>query len=550
MAPGPTTVMDVLPFDSVGRGVPGFRGPYRGQKRFPAGVTLAAALLVSCSESSGRRDVSVLDMSDAPRVLSNDQRLLVTVTDSVRGEGLPCKLTVRGALGTPSPSWGQHEQIGEWLDLKNWALGIGQWVLMAQGRAEIVLPPGHYELTVTRGTEYAGLSLGTVDIRLDRGAEVSGTLRRVVDTAGEIAGDFHVHSAPSFDSDVPMDQRVISLAVEGIEVFASTDHDASGDFAPVISALDLGRHIHWVKGDEITADGFGHFGAFPLPEDLDPAVELTHDEPSVARIIARARAVAPSAVIQLNHPLWRTHPIGYWSIAGFDPTTGHASTELYTQFDAVEVWNGHTLDEDDPAFVPVDGVIDAWMATLQLARGATATGNSDTHRLAHSPPGWPRTYLRVPDDDPARVTDAMITSAITAGDASLTSGPFLRATVHGLRPGQLVRNAGRQVTVHVDLQAPLWTPADRIEVIVNRKVVAARDVTIPAEGTARQQAWDISIELTRDAWVVVRTRAIETVPDMAGVHRRRLPSLAMVNPIYLDVDRDGTWSPPGINGGP
>jgi hypothetical protein len=499
----------------------------------------AAAVLAGCPG----RDLPTTDATstvDVPWVhpditedRTGDGLLHVVVVDPIRGEGLPCKLTVRGLDGTPTPAWGRtpgDDQEGEWLDRDNWALGIGRWVLMGRGRADVALAPGRYRLTVTRGGEYAALELGEVRVGPRHGATVGGALRRVVDTEGEIAGEFHVHSAPSFDSDVPLDQRVLSLAVEGVEVFASTDHDALGDFAPAIAALGLAGRIHWIHGDEITADGFGHFGAYPLPDDVDPARDLTHDEPSVARIVARARAVAPSAVIQLNHPLWNP-AIGHWAAAGFDPMTGMARGEIFGAFDAVEVWNSHTLDQGAPEYVPVDRVIDAWMAMLQLGRGATAMGNTDTHRLSHTPPGWPRTYLRVPDDDPAHVTDAMVADAIRAGDASLTSGPFLRATIGDVRPGGLARAAsGGEVTVRVVLQAPAWTPVDRVEVVVNRRIFV-RDVTVTAVDGVLRQAWDVPLALTRDAWVVVRTRAVDPVPDMAGVHAQSLPSLALVNPI-------------------
>jgi len=520
-------------------------------------AVLFASLSPGCPGRAPARDVANVPWShpDVSTDAPNDPRIRVFVTDPVLGLGLPCKLTVRGINGTPSPAWHAAgstalDQLGEWLDRDDWALGIGRWVLMARGRAAFSLPPGQYQLVVTRGVEYAPLDFGAITVLADRGHVLAGDLRRVLDTAGEIAGEFHVHSAPSFDSDVPLDERVLSLAVEGIEVFASTDHDALGDFQPAIEALGLQNHIHWMPGDEITTDGFGHFGAFPLPPGLDPAVSLPHLEPSVGEVIAHARAVAPSAVIQLNHPLWRDHPIGYWSLAGFDPASGMSVTMLYSQFDAVEVWNSHTLDESNAGYVDPDGVIDSWMAMLQLGRGATAMGNTDTHRLAQTPPGWPRTYLRVPDDDPARVTDAMVTTAILGGDAMLTSGPFLRATVGGARPGALVRANAGSVTVHVELQAVEHTPVDRVELVANRTVVAVREATAALVNGARAMQWDVPVVLTRDAWIVVRTRAAETVGDVAGVHARPLPSLALVNPVYVDVDGDGRWTAPGINGGP
>jgi hypothetical protein len=199
----------------------------------------------------------------------------------------------------------------------------------------------------------------------------------------------------------------------------------------------------------------------------------------------------------------------------------------------------------------VDSVIDAWMTTIDLGRAATATGNTDTHRLAKTPPGWPRTYVRVATDDPGAVTDAMVTSALRAGDAMVTSGPFLRASVAGVRPGQLVRGGGPRVSVTIELQAPEFVPVERVEVYANHVMVAARDVTEPARDGVRRQRWEVPIELVRDGWIVVRTRASTGVSaDHAGDHARPLECLAFTNPIYIDVDRDQRWTAPGANTGP
>jgi hypothetical protein len=473
----------------------------------------------------------------------------VRITDALRGEPLPCKVSLRGVGGTRTPALGMDEQHGRWLDRERRVLGVGPWLLLAEGRADVALPPGRYHLTATRGGEYEALDLGEIDLGPRRGALVTGDLRRTVDTEGEVCAEFHVHSEPSFDCDVPLDQRVLSLAVEGVEVFASTDHDASGDFLPALRATGLGRHLRWLRGDEITAEGLGHFNVYPLPADIDPATRLRPEFTSVSELVARARAVAPDAVLQLNHPLWRQHAIGYWALAGLDPMTGRARLDLVNSFDTVEVWNGHTLDEWADVSVGVEGVLDAWMSTLQLGRGATATGSSDTHRVSTSPPGWPRTYVRVPDDDPSRVTDVMVTTALRAGDASLTSGPFLRATVAGGRPGSLVRAVEGRVTVDVDVQGVSWTPADRVEVVANRAVVAARELPRAPRGAApERQTFSLTVTLQRDAWVVVRTRAREPVGPYAGAHQRPMASLALVNPVYIDVDGDGRWTPPGAAG--
>lgn len=71
----------------------------------------------------------------------------------------------------------------------------------------------------------------------------------------------------------------------------------------------------------------------------------------------------------------------------------------------------------------------------------------------------------------------MVTAGLRAGDASLTSGPMLRASIGSARPGGLARASSGEVTVHIDVQAPSFASIDRVAVVVNRVEVASRDVT-------------------------------------------------------------------------
>jgi hypothetical protein len=137
------------------------------------------------------------------------------------------------------------------------------------------------------------------------------------------------------------------------------------------------------------------------------------------------------------------------------------------------VFDSHSLDEAPSVMASIDAAIDSWMTTIDQGLSATATGNTDTHRLSKTPPDWPRAYLRVANDDPAAFTVAMIVTALRAGDAMATSGAF------------------------------------------------------------------------------VRTRAEQRVPHDPGAdHALPLPSIALTNPIFVDVDRDQRWTPPGPHTGP
>src|SRR2546430_2389784 len=61
------------------------------------------------------------------------------------------------------------------------------------------------------------------------------------------------------------------LTADGVEVIVSTDHNVVSDYAPIIQDLGVGRYITSLTGDELTTGSWGHFGAFPLPQQLERA---------------------------------------------------------------------------------------------------------------------------------------------------------------------------------------------------------------------------------------------------------------------------------------
>jgi hypothetical protein len=93
--------------------------------------------------------------------------------------------------------------------------------------------------------------------------------------------DFHVHSGKSFDSSLPLVDRVVSYLAEGVEVMVSTEHDFMADYAPIISSLSVEDEINSMIGNELTGgipvpadetqggqqlfpEGIGHWNAWPL----------------------------------------------------------------------------------------------------------------------------------------------------------------------------------------------------------------------------------------------------------------------------------------------
>ena len=103
-----------------------------------------------------------------------------------------------------------------------------------------------------------------------------------------------------------------------------------------------------------------------------------------------------------------------------------------------------------------------WFGFLRRGEHPCALGNSDTHER-NGGSGWPHNLLRVNEDAPERVTQAMVTDAIRAQRVVVAAGLVLQVRVNGeARMGwrEVVRPGGDgTVPLEITLQAPPWVTA-------------------------------------------------------------------------------------------
>jgi len=133
----------------------------------------------------------------------------------------------------------------------------------ADGVGSLELPPGEYEVVFSRGPSYS-IDRKTVRIEYKRTNQVTGSIAKVMDRVGWSTSDFHVHAAPSLDSDVPLEYRVTSMIANDMDTFTSTDHDVVTDYSPIIQSMDVRSKIGSQIGVEVSPLDLGHFIAFPL----------------------------------------------------------------------------------------------------------------------------------------------------------------------------------------------------------------------------------------------------------------------------------------------
>jgi hypothetical protein len=415
-------------------------------------------------------------------------------------------------------------------------VGAGNALYTASGVDFVELPAGRYQVTVSRGTEYS-MSEHEVDVGDANGASIRAVLEREVDTSGWLACDFHVHAAPSPDSEVSLEDRITSLLGEGIEFVAATDHDHVTNYAPEVARLKVSSLLQATSGVEITTSTWGHYNAYPYPLDAAPPEHAGRDP---GQIFAMARARAPGSVIQVNHP--RMPGVGYFNRIELDPYTGSSSLEETSfDFDTIELSNGYDIDK--PALL--DDNLKEYFNLLNSGRRFSVVGNSDSHKLNLNWVGHPRTFVRVPVDTPGEVAVEDVALAVREGHTSVANGIFIRALANGIAgPGETISE--QRVRLQMSARAPSWSNVKRIEIYANGALHSTHDAR-PRPGPIRVD-WEADLDLEGDTWLVVVVRGDKPL-SKAFPNRRVLP-FAFTNPIFVDADQDGVFRaineiPPG-----
>src|SRR5262249_7260433 len=125
------------------------------------------------------------------------------------------------------------------------------------------LPAGTYTIYAGRGFEY---SLDSVRVVVRAGDHLRQTLaiRREVPLEGYVSCDTHVHTLTySGHGDASVDERVVTIAGEGIELRIATEHTRQVDYHAAAVKQGVREYFTPVVGNEVTTP-VGHFNIFPV----------------------------------------------------------------------------------------------------------------------------------------------------------------------------------------------------------------------------------------------------------------------------------------------
>ena len=320
------------------------------------------------------------------------------------------------------------------------------------------MPAGNYSISVGRGFEY---SLATTKLKTTPGEKVSETLkiRREVPTGGYVACDTHVHTLThSGHGDATVEERMVTLAAEGIELPIATDHNAQIDHLPHAEKMKVTQYFTPVIGNEVTTNT-GHFNIWPIERE---AVVPNHELTEWGAIADELFRPSGSRIAILNHARdihSGTRPFGpklHNSVSG-------SNLDMWPfRFNAMEVVNSGATQTD------ILQLFRDWMGLLNAGYRITPVGCSDSHDVGRHIVGQGRTYIRCDDHDAGKINVERAADAFLRGEVMVSYGLLCEMAIDGkYHSGSFVSPSSNSVDVRVRVLGPHWTEATEVLVFAN-----------------------------------------------------------------------------------
>ncbi len=450
------------------------------------------------------------------------------------------------------------EELGENIsDKEQWTRNLHHATFSTEsGWYRLEAPVGKWLVRVSKGPEYeVKEAVVTVNETTDGRSESDGermdwNLSHLYDmeSQGWYSGDLHVHSSHS-DGKNSVSQVAYSMQASDVDFAALTDHNTvagleewaefkSDEFLPLPGLEITTRALPNVVKNQISK-GFGHQNVIGVSE-LIGAKDAKNDSIwlrytfsswiDVQAAIDEART--KGGLYMLNHPFW----LGGWP-------NGTISTwgDIH-DYDAIEVWNGWPAPFMPDTYANESEMantmaMQVWFEMLNAGNRVAGWGTSDTHDVyglaGNNQParfrtvsGNARTYVHSEDLSMGSVMDSL-----KSGKAFVTSGwgPILLVDSNSREPGDMIEvaeNGSLPLHIQVLSNRPLGNFSDGIRIIQGGQVVKALQTV---EGAMTMDInTTINLSTKNDTWVIVQAFNQE-------------PSMAITNPIYLDLQPYGQW---------
>jgi hypothetical protein len=440
---------------------------------------------------------------------------------------LPCRITVTDAAGTLHP-------IGQYTTSEQ-AVRTG-FLYTATGKARFGLPAGDYILYANRGTEYG---VDSVRISLKAGDHIEKKLfiNHEVFTPGWVSSDTHIHTfTHSRHGDATNEERVLTLAGEGLELPIITDHNVLVNLLPTATKLGLNAYFTLVPGMELTTP-IGHFNVFPVNLNQPPPNHRVNSWDEIKG--------SPQYNIILNHardlhgnfrPFDERHHIA---------PAGQSLLGWKFPANSMEVINSGATQSD-----PMQLFRD-WFGLLNRGLRVAPVGASDSHTVSRYLVGQARTYIRCGDEDPGRIDVSEAMDSFRQGKVMVSYGLVTELTVEdAYGPGELAKTTGNTAKVTIRISGPSWTRASRVSLYANGALIRQETIALSNQpGLKWEESWMIKVP-RHDVFLVAIAEGPNDRLPFWQFARPYQPTSGVWAPgvmgasgsVFLDADRDGKWS--------
>ena len=487
-------------------------------------------------EISGPDDVAMGSSDETHDIeLAEPGTLAYTLVDG-EASPIPAKVMIfpAGSLEPLPKSFGEDR----------YPEGAYKYVFDHDGAGEVTLPAGTYNVIASRGFWYE-YDEQEIEITAGSTTTLELVLPEVVERTGFLCGDFHQHSVYSPDSWTLPEVVVPANVAEGLDIIVSTDHDWIAWYQDVVEDMGLDTIVKAFPGSEVTTYEYGHFNAYPLTRrpDVrnDGSVDHYYKDPET--LFAEILDDSAGPILQVNHP--RSAGIGgYFSAVRLDSEACEAGKpDMWSDlWNVVEVFNSKDFRGNELAEGGT-GTIEDWSNLLKCGYMFAVTGTSDSHDPFYSELGYCRVCLDFGFDDPTMVTGENLTQAIRDLKVLVSGGQFINVDIDGKGMGEVVDASSGSVDMNVLVQAPVWMATDRMRVFVTGEevdTITLDETTADPENPVIRFNDTVSISAGgSDGFVMVEVEGDERMDPVVFGNR----PFAVTNPIFLDADGDGEFTP-------
>ena len=404
------------------------------------------------------------------------------------------------------------------------------------------LLPGDYRAVASRGYSWE-IAETRITVAPGTTQTLIFELAKAVDDAGWTAADLHLHAFWSPDSEVPYPARLRQAAANDVALPVFTEHTCMGDLSAPVAAAGVAAWVTPVPGQEVSTVAYGHFGAFPLvfaALEASGGAVFEHGWAGTGLFEAMRAQHAGDLIVQVNHPRHSTRIQAYFGAIGLDAramTTERA--ERWTlDWDTLEVFN----DGCGPSGGNAETLQDWFNLNDHGIKKALSSG-SDSHSEAAGI-GHPRSWIAV-TRAAVEADHQAIVAPLRARQSFVSCGPFVRfAASDGTGLGGMTKATNGSVHFDVHVEAPSWMAVDRVRLLENGvpvQTIALASWPRP-DGLRAAVRYDGTLTATpaADAWYVVEVLGSGGLwPLEPGED-----PYALTNPIDVDQNGDGVWTPP------